>query len=59
MFASFSVGFADINIELYTKFNKVLIRAQLFKTNDVVSKCFVKFSEVNFSNMLIFLLKKM
>ena len=36
----------------------VLFRARLFKTNDVVSKRFVKFSEVNFSNMQIFIVEK-
>ena len=34
-------------------------RAQLFKTNDAVSSHFVKFSEVNFSNMPIFFVEKM
>ena len=33
-------------------------RVQLFKINDVVSKRFVKISNVNISNMPIFLLKK-
>ena len=33
--------------------------ARLFKTNDVVSKRFVKFSEVNFSNMPIFFVEKL
>ena len=32
---------------------------RLFKTNDVVSSRFVKFSEVNFSNMPIFFVEKM
>ena len=32
--------------------------ARLFKTNDVVSQRFVKISNVNISNMLLFLLKK-
>ena len=35
------------------------IRARLFKTNDVVSSRFVKFSEVNFSDMPIFFAEKM
>ena len=36
----------------------VLFWARLFKINDVVSKRFVKFSEVNFSNMQIFIGEK-
>ena len=32
--------------------------ARLFKTNDVLSERFVKFSEVNFTNMPIFFVEK-
>ena len=31
----------------------------LFKTNDVISECFVNFSEAYFSNMPIFFVEKM
>ena len=34
-------------------------RVRLFKANDIVSSRFVKFSEVNVSNMPIFLVEKM
>ena len=39
--------------------NILNFRARLFKTNNVVSKRFVKFSEVYFSNMPIFFVEKM
>ena len=34
-------------------------RAQLFKTNDVVSKRFVKISNINITNTLLFFVEKM
>ena len=42
----------------WVKSFKMATRAQSFKTNDVVSQRFVKFSEVNFSNMPIFFVEK-
>ena len=38
--------------------SKVMFRARLFKTNDVVSKRDVKISNVNISNMPIFFVEK-
>ena len=41
------------------QYNKLPNWAQLFKTNDVVSKQFVKISNTNISNMPIFFVEKM
>ena len=37
----------------------ILIRVKLFKTNNVISQRFVKFSDVHFSNMPVFFVEKM
>ena len=37
----------------------MMTRAQLFKTNDVVSNSFVKISNVNITNTLLFFVEKM
>ena len=34
-------------------------RAQLFKTNDVVSQRFIKISNINITNTLLFFVEKM
>ena len=41
-----------------TVFHATKTWARLFKTNDVLSKRFVKFSEINFTNMPIFFVEK-
>ena len=52
------VGFKG-NSEIIFPFSQQNIWPWLFKTNDVVSQCLVKFAEVNFSNMSIFFVEKM